>query len=272
MCDNKEDLKWCKAASMWTVPDNWIQLAGSPYSLRENFLQEKCTFQNETDPRGQWINPENKMDHLVYHCINRADEDPFSKKKEMKNWLDWVNSPCDNSEFLPRRCLGNKPSQCVKVFDGGWGIGTIILDAVSIGQGHNGCLDNSGISMLPNKSSNQCVNTYYKNQYIDHVTIQSDVPVPVDWTWFYCKETQRCIHNSHRCNLHPHPDCIYEKDGMRVAEDEEGCFEEYKRKGLIEDSANFICQSQLHNEISVDIFSTVAAFREFLKRKSYLKL
>ena len=114
--------------------------------------------------------------------------------------------------------------------------------------------------MLANKTSNpQCGSTYH-NQYIDEETYGEGEPV--DWTWFNCKATQRCIHNSHRCNLHPHPDCIYEKDGMRVAEDEEGCLTEYKRKGLIQKSANFVCQSRIHNNQSKAIFSTVVVFCE----------
>ena len=26
LSSNKEDLKWCKTASMWTVPDNWTPM------------------------------------------------------------------------------------------------------------------------------------------------------------------------------------------------------------------------------------------------------
>ena len=42
-----------------------------------------------------------------------------------------------------------------------------------------------------------------------------------------------------------------------VAEDEEGCFEEYKKKGLLATSANLICDSQIHNILSPSILSTV---------------
>ena len=41
-----------------------------------------------------------------------------------------------------------------------------------------------------------------------------------------------------RCDLRPHPKCIYENEGDMIAEDEEGCEEEYKIKGLIPQSAN----------------------------------
>ena len=42
-----------------------------------------------------------------------------------------------------------------------------------------------------------------------------------------------------RCDLRPHPECIYKNGkGDMVAEDEEGCTEKYKIKGLIPESAN----------------------------------
>ena len=111
--------------------------------------------------------------------------------------------------------------------------------------------------MLANKTSDTPCGSTYKDPDAEDV--------PVDWKWFHCKATQRCIHNSHRCNLHPHPDCIYEKDGVKVAEDEEGCFTEYKRKGLIQNSANFICQSRLHNKESKAVLSTVKVFGELIQ-------
>ena len=74
----------------------------------------------------------------------------------------------------------------------------------------------------------------------------------VDWSWFRCNETKRCIHQDSRCDLRPHPDCVYENDD--VAEDEVGCFEEYKRKGLVPRSANYVCQSQDHNINSSAIY------------------
>ena len=109
LCGNKEDLKWCKAASMWTVPDNWI-----PMIYVTNKHQIKCTFLNETDPRGQWIDRADNFDGKNFHCINRADEDPFSKQKNTtddNSWLELVNSTCSYS--YKRRCLGDKPTQCV---------------------------------------------------------------------------------------------------------------------------------------------------------------
>ena len=121
-----------------------------------------------------------------------------------------------------------------------------------------GCQDNSDISMVANQTSNPPCGNTYTNEYIDSSVF------PVDWKWFHCQKTKRCIHISHRCNLHPHPDCIYEKDGVRVAEDEEGCLTEYKRKGLIQDSANFICQSQLHNTQSKAVLSVVRVLGELI--------
>ena len=38
--------------------------------------------------------------------------------------------------------------------------------------------------------------------------------------------------------------------GENVAEDEEGCFDEYKQKNLVDESADFICQSPNHNNMS----------------------
>ena len=76
-------------------------------------VQKKCTTLNETDPRGQWIYPEDIMDG-IFQCINRKDENPFSKQKNVtdgNNWIELVNSPCDG--LGDRRCLGDKPTQCV---------------------------------------------------------------------------------------------------------------------------------------------------------------
>ena len=69
------------------------------------------------DPRGQWISPTKKGDDQVYHCMNRADEDPFSKRKSgnsssiEKSWLQFVNTQCEIDFF--RRCLGDRPDICV---------------------------------------------------------------------------------------------------------------------------------------------------------------
>ena len=71
--------------------------------------------------------------------------------------------------------------------------------------------------------------------------------VKVTWQWFRCEVNKKCIHSQSRCDLHPHPACVYNntETGKMVAEDEEGCLNpdykySYKAKGLIEPSANLI--------------------------------
>ena len=78
------------------------------------------------------------------------------------------------------------------------------------------------------------------------------------WKWFHCTKTNKCVHEESKCNLHPHKDCIYQNDhGEMIAEDEENCLEEYKRKGLIPKTANFPCLSPIHNSNSSAILSNV---------------
>ena len=91
----------------------------------------------------------------------------------------------------------------------------------------------------------------------DEYVIDEYTSVNVTWEWFHCKVSQKCIHASSRCDLHPHPECIYEKDGVLVSEDEEDCFEVYKLKRLIKESAAFECPSLDHNKKSPAILSTV---------------
>ena len=49
------------------------------------------------------------------------------------------------------------------------------------------------------------------NIYTPNIPPWTEENVTVDWKWFPCKETQKCIHIDNRCDLHPHPDCLYEK-------------------------------------------------------------
>ena len=79
-----------------------------------------------------------------------------------------------------------------------------------------------------------------------------NMEAPTSWLWFQCINTQKCIHIDSRCDMHPNPACIYEKDGVMVAEDEEGCIDEYKRKNLVSKKVNVICSSgsQDHNTMS----------------------
>ena len=85
----------------------------------------------------------------------------------------------------------------------------------------------------------------------------TNIPAPTSWRWFHCRHTHKCIHIDSWCDLHPNPECIYEKDGIMVAEDEEGCFEEYRRKGLVANTANVICSSPDHNTESPAVISNI---------------
>ena len=116
LCDNKEDLKWCKAASIWTVPDNWTPMMTFKPGEVDEKPQIKCTFLNDTDPRGQWIHPQEYFDGKIFQCINRTDENPFSKQKNATDdnrWLESVNSTCSTENRWYRSCLGDKPTECV---------------------------------------------------------------------------------------------------------------------------------------------------------------
>ena len=77
--------------------------------------------------------------------------------------------------------------------------------------------------------------------------------ISVNWQWFACERSQTCIHIDNRCDLHPHPDCLYEG----IAEDEEDCIDEYKRKNLIQRSAYFKCPSAIHNSKTPPIIEVV---------------
>jgi len=99
--------------------------------------------------------------------------------------------------------------------------------------------------------------------------------VPVTWLpWFKCEVNQKCIHPKSRCDLHPHPVCVYNntetgknktETGEMVAEDEEGCLQEgkYRDNGLIDVSANLECDSPVHNKDSAAINSPVFNFDTF---------
>ena len=60
--------------------------------------------------------------------------------------------------------------------------------------------------------------------------------------------------------MHPNPECLYEKDGVIVSEDEEECFGEYKRKGLLKKSAAFVCPSPDHNKMSPAVLATTGTY------------
>ena len=97
-------------------------------------------------------------------------------------------------------------------------------------------------------------NSFCENKYYD--LWGNDVVV--SWTWFLCKRNGQCIHNNTRCDMHPHPNCVYvNENGESVAEDEEGCLEEYKRKGLVAASATLECVSPLHNNNSPSVKTNI---------------
>ena len=105
-CSNKEDLKWCKNDTSWSLPHtDWKPLDGLV----------RCTHPDQPEYHpGQWINSDLTGDGL-FQCYNRAtaDEDPFSSNKikdAQKTWLDLVHTPCDSIWW--RRCLG-RGDQCV---------------------------------------------------------------------------------------------------------------------------------------------------------------
>ena len=63
------------------------------------------------------------------------------------------------------------------------------------------------------------------------------------------KGVQRCLRNTLLCDQHPA--CDPGEDTGNIAQDEFGCLEEYKNKGLTPKDATQLCQSVHHNEESV---------------------
>ena len=85
--------------------------------------------------------------------------------------------------------------------------------------------------------------------------------VVVDWDWFYCPQSKKCIHQIGRCDKIPHPNCTFKNEkGETFAEDEVGC--DYISKGLTSNSATYQCQSRSHNEKSDAVLSTVYNWNE----------
>ena len=107
LCDNKNDLKWCKNASFWNEPADWKPMA-------EHLA---CTLTRQADgvvPHGQLVKTF-LVDDGTYHCLNRADEHIFSEKRQNNtnnDWLQLVTTPCEGGD-AQRRCLGRNPDQCV---------------------------------------------------------------------------------------------------------------------------------------------------------------
>ena len=108
-CANKNDLKWCKNGTSWTLPNNWVVP-----KVFENLNKEYSVCSSDNKPPGQLILKE-KNDDRQYDCIERSDENPFKKSKrtdtvEKKTWLQLVHEPCESND--DRRCIGQGASQC----------------------------------------------------------------------------------------------------------------------------------------------------------------
>ena len=80
----------------------------------------------------------------------------------------------------------------------------------------------------------------------------------VDWDWFYCPQSKKCIHQIGRCDKIPHHACTFKNE--TTAEDEVGC--NYVARGLTSNSATHECQSGSHNEKSDAVLSTVYNWNE----------
>ena len=115
LCDNKNDLKWCKNATFWHEPADWKPMV----------KRSACSLTSQTDgvvPHSQLVKTF-LVDDGTYHCLNRADEHIFSEKRQNDtnngtDWLQSVTTPCDLDVFGDgwRRCLGRNPDQCVWVY------------------------------------------------------------------------------------------------------------------------------------------------------------
>ena len=124
------------------------------------------------------------------------------------------------------------------------------IDADYWGNLDRGCPDKSGFSEDADNISNEPCNKLYKYR-------SYGIEKTINVTWFYCKRNNVCIHGDSRCDLHPHPACLYNVSGQHFSEDEEDCLEEYKQKRLIPASVNFKCSNLDHNENTPAITSTV---------------
>ena len=120
LCDNKNDLKWCK--DVWDLSSpNFTNI----YDYLRQQQHSKCNKSHQLEnfvPNGQDILEEHRGNGLFYNCFNRADEDPYNQSEDEgdKSWSDWVRTPCqiEDVHTLYRRCLGQKPSQCVSISGG----------------------------------------------------------------------------------------------------------------------------------------------------------
>ena len=76
LCDNKNDLKWCK--EVWDLPSpNFKHIVDD--NTRHHYKCNKSQQHENYVPNGQDILAEDIGNGLVYNCFNRADEDTFKK-------------------------------------------------------------------------------------------------------------------------------------------------------------------------------------------------
>lgn len=107
LCNNQKDVHWCKSAPIVADAD-WVPLFDRDYH---------CTFGHQTNENiinRQWIDHRSVKDGLIYNCINRADEDPFSgttKDENKTTWLQFANVDCPSENQL--RCFGGSSDTCI---------------------------------------------------------------------------------------------------------------------------------------------------------------
>ena len=136
---------------------------------------------------------------------------------------------------------------------------TILTLSVSLsdwGRPDTGCPDHSDKVKDPNPETPECGGDSYT--YTDDYSVKT---VTVDWDWFYCPQSKKCIHRSGRCDKIPNPACIFENKttGKTIVEDEDGC--DYQ--GLISKSATYKCESKNNNKDSLAVLSTFFNFTLF---------
>ena len=102
-------------------------------------------------------------------------------------------------------------------------ISTILTLSVSLpdwGHPDNGCPDHSDKvkDSNPDTPDDPCGGDIYTYQY------HGEQIATVDWDWFHCPQSKKCIHQIGRCDKIPHPNCTFKNEkGETFAEDEAGC-------------------------------------------------
>ena len=120
LCPNAEDLKFCKNATSWSLPDaDWKPIL---FDFSDNYVS--CNhLKDEPNPQGQQIKKSTNNDGRIYNCVNRRDEEAFKANKAVnsteggaqKKWLDDVNKPCPEGKRY-RRCLGQRADHCIDAY------------------------------------------------------------------------------------------------------------------------------------------------------------